>query len=355
MKLAPVMDALGDRNAEQVLVHTGQHYDANMSRVFFQELGLPRPDVNLGVGSGSHASQTGEVMKRIEPVLREYAPDVVLVYGDVNSTLAAALVAAKLHVPVAHVEAGLRSFDRTMPEEVNRVLTDQISDILFIHSAEAQRNLEREGIPPARVHLVGNTMIDTLVRLLPAARERRTWRELGLGNGNGRPDPYVLVTLHRPSNVDAAARLRRIFACLSRIAEGLPAVFPMHPRTRERLRRFGVAPECPGLTLSEPLGYLDFLSLEQGAAAVLTDSGGIQEETTFLGVPCFTIRPNTERPVTVEAGTNTLIADEQGLADLPRLVAAAAEARDRPRRDPPPRWDGRAGQRIADIISNNDG
>jgi UDP-N-acetylglucosamine 2-epimerase (non-hydrolysing) len=352
MKVAPVHRALAGRGSEQLLVHTGQHYDQKMSQVFFEELDLPEPDVNLGVGSGSHAQVTGEVMKRIEPAMQSYEPEFVLVYGDVNSTVAAALVAAKLDLKVGHVEAGLRSFDRTMPEEINRVVTDHVCDILLTPSRDADENLRREGIPAERIHFVGNVMIDTLVRLLPAARGRPVLRELALQDGDDEPTPYVLVTLHRPSNVDDPERLVRIMAVLERLARELTVVFPVHPRTREQLLRTGRQPECPRLRLLEPVGYLDFLHLQWRARAVVTDSGGVQEETTWLGVPCFTLRPNTERPITITSGTNRLVNEE--LDRLDALVANAVARSDRPCQ-PPEFWDGRAAERIADVLAERRG
>jgi UDP-N-acetylglucosamine 2-epimerase (non-hydrolysing) len=343
MKAAPVLRALAARpGVRQTLVHTGQHYDANMSDVFFRELDMPAPDVNLGVGSGSHSKQTAEVLARFEPAVLEHRPDLVLVYGDVNSTVAAALVCAKLLVPVGHVEAGLRSGDRTMPEEVNRLVTDQLADLLFTPSQDGDDNLLREGVAPQKVHLVGNVMIDTLVRLLPRAEEH--WPAVRPGANGGR---YVLVTLHRPSNVDDPEGLPRIMAALRAIAAEVPVLFPVHPRTRRRLEGLGPQAAAPGLRLMEPAGYLDFLALQRHAAVVVTDSGGIQEETTFLGVPCLTLRKNTERPVTVTAGTNTLLGQDVGRlrAEVARVLDGGA----RPARVPP-LWDGRAGERIADIV-----
>jgi len=347
MKAAPVYRALAGRGVPQLVVHTGQHYDEKMSKVFFEDLGLPQPDVNLKVGSGSHALMTGEVMKRIEPVMQSYAPGRVLVYGDVNSTVAAALVAAKLLLPVAHVEAGLRSFDPTMPEEVNRVLTDQISDLLLTHSPEAEENLVREGIDRAKVHFVGNVMIDTLVRLLPKARARSVLQELDLRDGSDETVPFVLVTLHRPSNVDNAGKLQRILTALAEIGRECAVVLPMHPRTRQRIAGYGLETLLDGLHVTDPLGYLDFLCLQEQARVVLTDSGGIQEETTYLGVPCFTVRANTERPVTITQGTNTLVGDD--VENLGELVLRSL-GQPRAKCDPPQFWDGKAAERIADII-----
>jgi UDP-N-acetylglucosamine 2-epimerase (non-hydrolysing) len=351
VKAAPVHRALADRGLQQLVVHTGQHYDADMSQVFFRELELPAPDVNLGVGSGSHARQTAEMMKGIEPVLEEYAPQLALVYGDVNSTLAAALVACKLRVPVGHVEAGLRSFDRTMPEEINRILTDQVSDLLFTPSPDADQNLLREGIPSQKIRFVGNVMIDTLVRLLPRARDRDILGTLGLTQKTGSvAPPYALVTLHRPANVDNRDRFAVILTALKALSRSLTVVFPVHPRTRQRFREFGFADDITEVRLTDPVGYLDFLCLQARARAVITDSGGIQEETTWLGVPCFTVRSTTERPITLAEGTNRLVGDQ--VEALPELVLAAVN---RPSGHPcrPKYWDGRAAERIADIILTN--
>src|SRR6266851_4303643 len=297
MKVAPVLSALKQYpKIKQTLIHTGQHYDTNMSDVFFQQLEIPAPDVNLGVGSGSHARQTAEIMMRFEPVVLERKPDLVLVYGDVNSTVAAALVCSKLLIQVGHVEAGLRSRDRTMPEEINRLVTDQLADLLFTPSADGDENLEREGIPSRKIHRVGNVMIDSLVRLLPAAMEKKL---------NGLPDRYVLVTLHRPANVDDDRTLKGILECLLELNSQLKVVFPVHPRTRQRIAEFGF--DASQLDLREPLPYIEFLALQRRATVVVTDSGGIQEETTYLKVPCLTLRNNTERPVTVTIGTNILV------------------------------------------------
>jgi UDP-N-acetylglucosamine 2-epimerase (non-hydrolysing) len=345
MKIAPVVAELGRRpELDHVLVHTGQHYDEQMSRVFIEELGVGDPDHMLGVGSGSHAMQTARVMERLEPVLERTRPDVVLVPGDVNSTLAAALTAAKMSIPVGHVEAGLRSYDRTMPEELNRVVADQVSDFLFTHSPEALDNLVREGQSEARVHMVGNTMIDTLAAMRGAFEALDTPGRYGLERGT-----YLVVTLHRPALVDGPL-LADAMARLAEVAAQLPVVFPAHPRTRARLQALGI--EQPlGMRLTEPLGYLEFLGLLAGAAAALTDSGGIQEETTFLGVPCFTLRSNTERPVTCELGTNTLLGLDPGrIAEVPRLIAEQAG---RPA-SVPPLWDGRASERIVDVLAAAD-
>jgi UDP-N-acetylglucosamine 2-epimerase (non-hydrolysing) len=345
MKVAPILEALRRLgSAEQVLVHTGQHYDEKMSDVFFADLGMPAPDVHLGVGSGSHAQQTARVMIEIEPVLRRVRPDVVVVAGDVNSTLAAALVAAKLGLPVAHVEAGLRSRDWAMPEEVNRVLTDRLGHLLFTPSRDADENLKAEGIDPARVHFVGNVMIDSLLAALPRAAQSRVLAELGL-----RPGEYALVTLHRPRTVDEPAALARVLATLTEVGSLLPVVFPVHPRTRAQLAAssVGISAGARGLHLVEPLGYLDFLSLTAGARLVMTDSGGIQEETTALGIPCLTLRENTERPVTVEVGTNLLVGTDR--ARILLAVVAVLEGRGKKGRVPE-LWDGKAAQRIAPLL-----
>ena len=339
MKVAPVYRALSQRPVRQTLIHTGQHYDLNMAGVFFQQLGIPTPDEDLAVGSGSHAQQTAAIMTRVEPVLLQYRPDVVLVYGDVNSTVAAALVCAKLGTPIGHVEAGLRSFDRSMPEEVNRLVTDQLSDLLFTPSEDGNQNLLREGIAPEKILLVGNVMIDTLVRLLPLAIQT-------VATDLSRP--YALLTLHRPSNVDDSAALRPILSTLADFAGELNILFPVHPRTRQRLQEFGLDQYFDhGLRLLDPLPYLEFLGLQQSATLVITDSGGIQEETTFLGVPCLTVRENTERPVTVTCGTNTLIGrDMDRLAtEIRRVLDGRAKTGTRPGL-----WDGHAGDRIADSL-----
>jgi UDP-N-acetylglucosamine 2-epimerase (non-hydrolysing) len=343
VKTAPVIGALRERlpDGRHALVHTGQHYDRMMSAVFLEELGVPAPDHMLEVGSGSHAQQTARVMERLEPVLAEERPDLVIVPGDVNSTMAAAVTAAKMRIPLAHVESGLRSFDRTMPEELNRIVTDQLSAHLFIHSPEASDNLHAEGTPAERIHLVGNTMIDTLVALEDRFRAAGAAARLGL-----EPGGFVLVTLHRPALVDGPL-LPRTIERLAALAREIPVVFPVHPRTRAMME--AVESEHPGLLLSEPLGYLDFLSLLADAGAVLTDSGGIQEETTYLGIPCFTLRDNTERPITITAGTNTLLGlDPAAIAQIPEEISKAPSSPPQP----PPLWDGQASQRIADIVAS---
>ncbi|HEX6753473.1 MAG TPA: UDP-N-acetylglucosamine 2-epimerase (non-hydrolyzing) [Solirubrobacterales bacterium] len=342
VKTAPVIGALRERLPEgrHALVHTGQHYDRSMSEVFLEELGVPAPDHMLEVGSGSHAQQTARVMERLEPVLADERPDLVIVPGDVNSTVAATLAAAKMGIPVAHVESGLRSFDRTMPEELNRIVTDQLSDQLFLHCQDAVDNLSAEGITEDRMHLVGNTMIDTLAALEERFRAAGAAGRLGV-----EPGAYVLVTLHRPALVDGPL-LGETIAQLAALAREMPVVFPVHPRTRKMME--ATDSEHPGLLLCEPLGYIDFLSLLADAGAVLTDSGGIQEETTYLGIPCFTLRDNTERPITITEGTNTLLGlDPAAISGIP----AALAKRPAKRPDPPPLWDGQASERIADTLT----
>jgi UDP-N-acetylglucosamine 2-epimerase (non-hydrolysing) len=339
MKAAPVLRALENLSGiRQTLVHTGQHYDANMSDVFFSQLEMQAPDANLGVGSGSHARQTAEIMTRFEPVVLERRPDCVLVYGDVNSTIAAALVCAKLGIRVGHVEAGLRAFDWTMPEEINRVVTDRLADLLFTPSEDADANLEREGVPSEKIHQVGNVMIDSLVRLLPVSAKVST---------NRFPERYALVTLHRPSNVDDSESLKNILRSLVEISQTLDVVFPVHPRTRQRIAEFGDV--ARKLHLFEPLPYIEFLALQSRAAVVITDSGGIQEETTYLGVPCLTLRSNTERPVTVSVGTNVIVGqDRERLeAELAKIISGSAK-----KGSIPPLWDGHAGERIATALES---
>ena len=337
MKAAPVWRALSARSeVKQTLIHTGQHYDNNMSDVFFSQLCMPVPDVNLGVGSASHTQQTAEIMRRLEPIILERKPDMVVVYGDVNSTMAAALVCAKLQIPVAHVEAGLRSFDRTMPEEVNRLVTDQLADILFSHCEDADINLRREGVPPGKIHNVGNVMIDSLIRFLPLTERHKV---------NGLPERFALVTLHRPSNVDDVRVLRGILKSLLEINESLPVIFPVHPRTRQAIAALDV--DASALNLLEPLPYIEFLALERRAVVVITDSGGVQEETTYLKVPCITLRGNTERPVTVNLGTNVLAGDDG--KKLRSEVSKALGGKAKPGTIPP-LWDGHAGERIAKIL-----
>lgn len=322
---------------KQTLVHTGQHYDVKMSDVFFDQLGIPAPDLNLAVGSGSHAKQTAEIMVRFEPVVVERKPDLVLVYGDVNSTVAATLVCAKLGVRVGHVEAGLRSFDRSMPEEINRLVTDQLADLLFTPSEDGDENLRREGIASDKIHRVGNVMIDSLVRLLPAAK-LVAHRDL--------PRRYALVTLHRPANVDESVTLKGILESLLEVNRDLTVIFPAHPRTRQRIAEFGLSPGQ--LLLLDPLPYVDFLALQTRATVVITDSGGIQEETTYLNIPCLTLRENTERPITVSMGTNVLVGrDRVKLAtELSNVLDGKAK-----KGTIPPLWDGKAGERIAAIVA----
>jgi UDP-N-acetylglucosamine 2-epimerase (non-hydrolysing) len=342
MKIAPVMEALSRTPYAQMLVHTGQHYDEGMAQVFFRDLGLPRPDRDLEVGSGTQAEQTAAILVRFEKLLAGERPDLVVVVGDVNSTLAASLVAAKAGVPVAHVEAGLRSFDLSMPEEINRMVTDRLSAVLLTPSADGNANLAREGVPPERIHFVGNVMIDTLRK----HRQRAPWdavrERFGLEERR-----YAVLTLHRPSNVDDPQSLETILRRLETIAAKFPILFPIHPRTARRLAEHGLDREFPLVRRTEPLGYLDFLAAMDHAALVLTDSGGIQEETTVLGVPCFTVRDNTERPVTVDEGTNTLVGgDARGLPDAFADFLRTGGKRGRI----PEKWDGAAGARVAEVL-----
>jgi UDP-N-acetylglucosamine 2-epimerase (non-hydrolysing) len=343
VKMAPVIAALADRpGITQRVIPTGQHYDERLSAEMLLDLGFPEPDVFLGVGSGPHGAQTARVLEAFERLLLDERPDLVCVGGDVNSTLAVALAAAKLGIPVAHVEAGLRSFDWSMPEEINRVLTDRVSDLLFTHSPEAAAHLSAEGIDADRVRFVGNTMIDSLRRFEGRAAARAPWRQAGVAR-----DEYVLVTLHRPSNVDEPRQLRRIVAALATLGVSVPVIFPVHPRTVQRLRGDGLMArlEDAGVRCLDPLGYLDFLGLEIGAGAIVTDSGGVQEEAAVLGVPCFTLRRNTERPVTITHGTNVLLGDDP--AAIADIRPAALERRPAVIEG----WDGRAGARVADIIA----
>ena len=332
MKAAPLLRALDAGGERQTLVHSGQHYDYAMSGVFFEQLGMRAPDVNLEVGSASHAQQTAAIMSRFEPVLLENKPDAVIVYGDVNSTVAVAMVCAKLGVRLVHVEAGLRSFDRRMPEEINRIVTDQLADLLLTPSTDADGNLRREGIAADKIHLVGNIMIDTLVRLLPIADAK--WPSMDI------QEPYGLVTLHRPSNVDDPRTLNTLVHELEKVTARLPLIFPVHPRTRERLSGANSR-----ITFAEPMSYIEFLALQKHAVVVITDSGGMQEETTYLGVPCLTLRENTERPVTVEIGTNTLV----GVAELGREVERVLCGEGK-RGQVPPLWDGRTAERICEVL-----
>jgi UDP-N-acetylglucosamine 2-epimerase (non-hydrolysing) len=348
MKIAPVMRAVaGAGYADQKLVHTGQHYDVAMSDVFFSDLGMPIPDIHLGVGSGSHAEQTAKVMVGFERVCLEERPDLVVVAGDVNSTLACSLDCAKLRIPCAHVEAGLRSFDMDMPEEVNRIVTDRLCEILLTPSPDADENLRREGTAPSRIFRVGNVMIDSLLAHLPRARQAAPRARLGV-----EPGRYAILTLHRPSNVDDPAVFGGILDALAEIQRDLPIVFPVHPRTRRRFDEFGLGPRLAalgGLRLCEPLGYLEFLGLTAGARLVLTDSGGLQEETTALGIPCLTIRENTERPITVSEGTNTLVGtDPRRIVEEARRALAGEGKAGRA----PALWDGEASRRVAEVLGS---
>jgi len=341
IKMAPILKELAryPNRFQPILVHTGQHYDAKMSDVFFRDLDMPAPDHYLGVGAGTQAQQTGAIMERFDELCGRVKFDRVLVVGDVTSTFACAVSATKRGIPVDHVEAGLRSFDRTMPEEINRILTDAIADLFFVTEPSGVANLLREGHSERKIKLVGNVMIDSLLSHLDKARGLEKWRSFSLSRGG-----YALVTLHRPSNVDDAERLHEIVACLGQVSERIPVVFPVHPRTRKNL---GGAVSSSSLLFCEPLGYLDFLSLMAGAALVATDSGGIQEETTALGIPCLTLRYNTERPITVQEGTNTLLGD-----DLGKLVARTSEISEGKYKagTVPQLWDGQASQRIVDIL-----
>jgi UDP-N-acetylglucosamine 2-epimerase (non-hydrolysing) len=344
MKAAPICAEMRRRADEfdVKVVHTGQHYDAAMSDSFFKDLGLPEPDFHLGVGSASHAEQTAKIMLAFEPIVLDDKPDWVVVVGDVNSTVACALVASKLGVQVAHVEAGLRSFDRSMPEEINRIVTDSISDLLFTTEGSANDNLRREGIPDEKVRFVGNVMIDSLVKHLENVGQSNVLSDLGLSSGD-----YAVLTLHRPSNVDSRETLEPLIDALIEIAERIPIIFPVHPRTRAKIGEFGLNGDSPGLRLIDPLGYLDFLALYSKAKFVMTDSGGLQEETTYLGIPCLTIRENTERPVTIEIGTNQLVIDHSALrkAALESITSTISASN-----KIPPLWDGKAAVRICDEL-----
>ena len=350
MKIAPLIAAFDAHNDSPDppgllcawrLVHTGQHYDKQMSKIFFEELGIPEPDVNLEVGSGSHAVQTADVMTRFEGTCIEHQPDWVVVVGDVNSTLACTLVASKMGIRVAHVEAGLRSFDRTMPEEINRIVTDALADLLLTPSEDADDNLRREGVDDRRIRRVGNIMIDTLVRNLHAARSSRILHRQGL-----EPKEFVYVTLHRPSNVDQPEVVAKIMNVLTELSKQLPVVFPVHPRTRKMLNQFGIGVNGqPGMRVLDPLGYTDSLCLSDNARFVITDSGGLQEETTYLGTPCLTLRPNTERPVTITVGTNKLTTPESLPRDIQDLLRTGGK-----RGTAPPLWDGKTAERIVETI-----
>ena len=348
-KIAPLMREMQRHpEIEPILVHTGQHYDEALSDIFFRQMGIPTPQVNLEVGSGSHAAQTAEVLKRVEPVLIERRPDLVLVVGDVNSTIAVSLAAVKLGISVAHVEAGLRSFDRSMPEEINRILTDALADYLFVTEEDAIQHLLKEGRPRESIYLVGNVMIDSLRHFLPLAQKSAIGEQLALKN-DAAWQRFAVLTLHRPSNVDSTEKLAELLGAIDSIAAQVPVIFPVHPRTQQRLAQAGIKTH-PQLKLIPPIGYLDFLCLLSKATLVLTDSGGIQEETTALGVPCLTLRENTERPITISEGTNQLIG-----TDPARIVAAAHDilaGKGKPGRIPP-LWDGHAAERIVDVLLKN--
>nr|WP_321513214.1 UDP-N-acetylglucosamine 2-epimerase (non-hydrolyzing) [uncultured Pseudodesulfovibrio sp.] len=346
IKMAPVYHALvRDGHFDVRIIHTGQHYDTPLSTQIIQELNLPQPDQNFAIGSGSHAEQTAKVMVAYEKCLLEERPDLCVVPGDVNSTLACALAAAKLHVPVAHLEAGLRSFDMTMPEEINRILTDRISSILWTPSEDADANLLKEGTTPEKISRVGNCMIDSLVTMLPAIRKQEAWKGFSLEHGE-----YTVVTLHRPSNVDTPDRLAAIVQTLTVIAKRTPLILPLHPRTRSKLeacKLMKTLQTTPTIKTAEPLGYIQFISLVEGAKAIITDSGGIQEETTYLNVPCLTLRPNTERPVTCTHGTNKLVDLNTLAADYTQAIETRSAHRDQI-----PLWDGKAGIRIANDLKD---
>jgi UDP-N-acetylglucosamine 2-epimerase (non-hydrolysing) len=341
MKIAPIVEAMQQTpSIDHLLLHTGQHYDEGMSDVFFRDLGIPQPDIHLGVGSGSHAQQTARVMIEFEKVCLEQKPELIVVVGDVNSTMACTIVAAKLMISVAHVEAGLRSFDRAMPEEINRLVTDALADLLFTTSRDADENLKKEGVDPKKIHFVGNVMIDTLMKQRARAAELNVPARLGVDSGR-----YALVTLHRPSNVDDPTVLAEILEALAQIGRTMPVIFPIHPRTRKRVEEFGLS--LAGVRTVEPLGYLEFLNLMSTAGVVLTDSGGLQEETTILRVPCLTLRHNTERPVTIDQGTNIMVGPVKAriLSAFQRIVNG-----DWKPSGPPELWDGSAARRIVDVI-----
>ena len=346
VKIAPLLREMRKHpQIQPMLIHTGQHYDQKLSDIFFRQMGIPEPDVNLEVGSGSQAWQTAEILRKIEPVLIEYRPDLVLVVGDVNSTVSASLAAAKLCIRVVHVESGLRSFDRAMPEEINRIVTDSLADYLFVTEKQAIDNLLREGKPRERIFMVGNVMIDALHQFLPAAQQSKIGEELGLRNGDGFK-PFAVLTLHRPSNVDSLPTLRTLLGALEKIADRVELIFPVHPRTQQKIQEIG-SKAHPRIRMIPPLGYVDFLCLLSRARLVLTDSGGVQEETTALGIPCLTLRENTERPVTVTEGTNAIVGQNPE-----RIAGAAFEALNGKVKAGkiPPMWDGKAAERIVKIL-----
>lgn len=349
MKIAPIHRLMRtSENFEPVLIHTGQHYDRAMSKIFFEDLELPEPDIYLGVGSGSHAQQTGDVMIKLEEVMIEQKPDMVLVVGDVNSTMAASLVASKLCIPIAHVEAGLRSFDRTMPEEINRIVTDSLADWLFVTEESGRVNLLKEGVPEEKIHFVGNVMIDSLLFYRKKAAQSKILNELKLNSA-----AYALLTLHRPSNVDDPSHFKKILKALEQIEKEIPIIFPIHPRARKMIDKFKFSENIESmnhLILTEPLGYLDFLHLMINATLVLTDSGGIQEETTVLGIPCLTMRENTERPVTIDVGTNVLVGmDTEKIVDETFAILSAKKKNG----SIPPLWDGHAASRIVGVFEQH--
>ena len=343
MKMAPIIYAIKDNDLTNHLVHTGQHYDKNMSKVFFEELSLPEPDKYLGVGSGTHASQTAKILIEFEKECLKRKPSLVIVAGDVNSTLACALAAVKLNIPVAHVEAGLRSFDNTMPEEINRILTDRISDLLFTSEGSGSKNLLNEGVSKEKIHFVGNCMIDSVSKFIPLAREMAPWSKYGL-SGND----YCLITLHRPANVDSRKNIEKIVTMLNRMSEKIHIIFPVHPRTQNSLKNCSIS-LSDNIRLLDPLPYIEFLGLMSNAKLVVTDSGGIQEETTYLGVQCITVRENTERPITVELGTNHLTGTVAN--NILRVFNDIVEGRCK-RGEIPSKWDGNSGKRIANVIND---
>ena len=347
MKIAPIHAELARRGIAQILLHTGQHYDENMSKVFFDDLGMPEPDIYLGIGSGSHATQTAKVMVEFEKVCNEHKPSMVVVVGDVNSTVACSMVCAKEWIPCAHVEAGLRSFDREMPEEINRLITDAIADLLLTPSPDGDENLRKEGVAEERIKRVGNIMIDSLFNNLERSKSSTIHNDLGLEKGN-----YGVLTLHRPSNVDEKDAFMRILSALEEIGKRIPLVFPLHPRTRIRAEEFGLTERLesiPNIVLTGPAGYLDFVALMADSKLVLTDSGGLQEETTALGIPCLTLRENTERPITVTEGTNTIVGNSTDI-----ILDAANDILDNGGKAGriPDLWDGHTAERIADIIED---